>query len=82
MALIKGWYCNITRPARFGPGRVTAEDLALDVFVYPDGRTLVLDEEEFADMKLPASGRREAAWRSRLRKSRRWLPSACHHLMR
>ncbi len=49
---IKGWYCNITRPATIEAGQVTAEDLALDLFVYPDGRTLLLDEDEFALLNL------------------------------
>ncbi|MCY3832328.1 MAG: DUF402 domain-containing protein [Chloroflexi bacterium] len=51
---LKGWYCNITRPPVFEANRVTAEDLCLDVFVYPDGRTLLLDEEEFANLELQA----------------------------
>lgn len=44
---IKGWYCNFTRPARFGDGRIEADDLALDLWVTPDGRKLVLDRDEF-----------------------------------
>lgn len=56
---IKGWYCNITRPAQFEAGQVAADDLALDVFVYPDGRTLLLDEAEFAALDLPASERKK-----------------------
>ncbi|MDE2855841.1 MAG: DUF402 domain-containing protein [Chloroflexota bacterium] len=58
---LKGWYCNITRPPRIEADRVTAEDLCLDVFVFPDGRTLLLDEDEFAALTLP---RREVekAW--------------------
>jgi predicted RNA-binding protein associated with RNAse of E/G family len=44
---LKGWYCNITRPARLEPEDVHAEDLALDLLVYPEGGDLVLDEEEF-----------------------------------
>ncbi len=60
---IKGWYCNITRPAQFGAGQAAAEDLALDVFVYPDGRTLLLDEAEFAELNL-AAHEREKAWQA------------------
>lgn len=51
---LKGWYCNVTRPAVFGPGEVRAEDLALDVWVWPDRRILVLDEDEFAQLGLGA----------------------------
>jgi predicted RNA-binding protein associated with RNAse of E/G family len=44
---LKGWYCNITRPAHLGAQEVSAEDLALDLLVYPEGGDLVLDEDEF-----------------------------------
>ncbi len=57
---LKGWYCNVTRPARFEAGHVYAEDLALDMIVYPDGRWQVLDEEEFAALPLRLEERREA----------------------
>ena len=57
---LKGWYCNITRPAHIGTGHVAADDLALDVFVYPDGRTLLLDEDEFLALDLPAHEERKA----------------------
>ena len=57
---LKGWYCNVTRPAHISAGEVTAEDLALDLWVMPDGETQVLDEDEFATLPLtPAE--REAA---------------------
>jgi hypothetical protein len=48
----KGWYCNVTRPARFLPGHIYAEDLALDLVVLPGGSTVVLDEEEFGALQL------------------------------
>ncbi len=57
---LKGWYCNITRPAHLGAGQVAADDLALDVFVFPDGRTLLLDEDEFLALDLLAHEAREA----------------------
>ncbi len=57
---LKGWYCNVTRPARFSDGEIAAEDLALDLWVAPDGTMRVLDEDEFAALSLtPAE--REAA---------------------
>jgi len=60
---LKGWYCNVTRPARIGAGEVAAEDLALDLWVGPDGETRVLDEDEFAALGLnPVE--REAARRA------------------
>lgn len=49
---VKGWYCNITRPALIEPGLITYADLALDLLVYPDGRMLTLDEDEFAALEL------------------------------
>jgi predicted RNA-binding protein associated with RNAse of E/G family len=49
---IKGWYCNITRPARLEAKGVLAEDLGLDLLVYPEGGDLVLDEDEFAALGL------------------------------
>ena len=57
---LKGWYCNITRPARISAGEVVWEDLALDLWVAPNGETLVLDEDEFAALPLPPT-EREAA---------------------
>lgn len=45
----KGWYCNLTRPAVFGPQHIESEDLDIDLFVAPDQRTMwVLDEDEYA----------------------------------
>ena len=49
---LKGWYCNITRPARLEAKDVRAEDLALDLLVYPKGGDLVLDEDEFDALEL------------------------------
>jgi hypothetical protein len=57
----KGWYCNVTRPARFEDGHVYAEDLALDLVVLPDGTSKVLDEEEYASLALSDDDRRQAS---------------------
>lgn len=57
---VKGWYCNITRPAVITAGQAAADDLALDVFVYPDGRTLLLDEVEFGELNLTADEQAQA----------------------
>jgi uncharacterized protein len=54
---LTGWYCNVTRPAVLGPDVITADDLALDVFVAPDGAVTVLDEDEFAALPLDADTR-------------------------
>ena len=57
---IKGWYCNISLPAEFGPDTVSYVDLALDLLVYPDGRMQVLDEDEFAALELDETRRENA----------------------
>lgn len=57
---LKGWYCNITRPARIGSDEVVAEDMALDLWVAPGGEMEVLDEAEFAVLPLSPT-EREAA---------------------
>jgi len=44
---LKGWYCNIARPAELHAGRLCADDLALDLLVLPDGRMKLVDEDEF-----------------------------------
>lgn len=51
---LRGWYCNIARPAQITAAEIAQVDLALDVWVNPDGTTLVLDEDEFAALALPA----------------------------
>ena len=48
---LKGWYCNIGMPPELTADELGYVDLALDVFVHPDGRHLVLDEDEFAELK-------------------------------
>lgn len=54
--VLKGWYCNITRPAVFSDDAIESEDLELDIFVAPDRRTiLVLDEDEYAARGLALS---------------------------
>ena len=49
---LKGWYCNICRPAKISPNAIRCEDLALDVWVNPDGTHLILDKDEFANLNL------------------------------
>lgn len=57
---LRGWYCNLTRPAVIENGVVAWDDLGLDVFVYPDGRTLTLDEDDFRALPLTEADRRQA----------------------
>lgn len=49
---LRGWYCNITRPAQLEAEHIYADDLALDLWVAPDGSLLTLDEDEFAALGL------------------------------
>lgn len=55
-----GWYCNISRPAMIAGDTVQADDLALDLFVAPDGTLTVLDEDEFAGLPLTDADRTQA----------------------
>lgn len=57
---LKGWYCNITRPPVLNGDQILADDLGLDLFVYPDGRALLLDEDEFAQLAIRAQERAAA----------------------
>ena len=49
---LKGWYCNICRPAVIDGDVVWYVDLALDLWVAPDGKQTVLDEDEFDELNL------------------------------
>jgi protein associated with RNAse G/E len=57
---LKAWYCNVTYPAIMQDGMVIYIDLALDLLVYADGRHLVLDEDEFLELKLGEADERKA----------------------
>lgn len=50
--LIKAWYCNVTRPAKINKDAIFYDDLALDLFAYPDGTYVILDEDEFEELNL------------------------------
>ncbi|MEU7390826.1 DUF402 domain-containing protein [Streptomyces tanashiensis] len=59
---LKGWYCDITRPAVIDGSGVAVEDLDLDLWVSADGsEVLRLDEDEFAASGLAASDPEAAA---------------------
>lgn len=49
---VKGWYCNVGMPAIIEDDVVSYVDLALDLWVSVDGQQTVLDEDEFAQLKL------------------------------
>ncbi|QKW05695.1 DUF402 domain-containing protein [Streptomyces sp. NA04227] len=50
---LKGWYCDITRPAVLSGTELVVEDLDLDLWRSADGtQVLRLDEDEFAESGL------------------------------
>ncbi|MBJ6638062.1 DUF402 domain-containing protein [Streptomyces sp. DHE7-1] len=50
---LKGWYCDITRPAVRSGTELVVEDLDLDLWCSADGRDVRrLDEDEFAESGL------------------------------
>ena len=46
------WYCNVTLPTVVENGAIHWHDLFVDVIVYPDWTTLVLDEDELEESGL------------------------------
>ncbi len=57
---LKGWYCNIVQPAAFSANEIAQVDLALDVWIDPDGAHQVLDQAEFDALPLDADTRQQA----------------------
>ncbi len=49
---LKGWYCNISKPAVIEDDAVSYVDLALDLWVSADGKQTVLDEDELEELGL------------------------------
>jgi protein associated with RNAse G/E len=49
---LKGWYCNLGLPAELdtSTAQLSYVDLALDVWVNPDGSFTVLDEDELEEL--------------------------------
>lgn len=58
--ILKGWYCNVGKPAALKHDSVAYVDLALDLWVAADGTQTVLDEDEFAGLPLDEETRRRA----------------------
>lgn len=48
----KGWYCNVGKPAVIEEDVISYVDLALDLWVAPDGTQTVLDEDELLELNL------------------------------
>jgi uncharacterized protein len=50
---LKGWYCNVSKPMVLeAEDCISFNDLALDLWVAPDGKQTVLDEDEFNALAL------------------------------
>jgi predicted RNA-binding protein associated with RNAse of E/G family len=54
---LKGWYCNVCRPAALEAATIAWVDLALDLWVGPDGQQSVLDRDEFEALDLTCEER-------------------------
>ncbi len=57
---LKGWYCNIVKPATFTADAIEQVDLALDLWINPDGSYQILDREEFEALELDRTTRLRA----------------------
>ncbi len=57
---LKAWYCNVGYPAEVDEAIVSYRDLALDLLVYPGGRQVVLDEDEFEKLEISTQVRQQA----------------------
>jgi len=69
---LKGWYCNIGKPARWeSENAISYVDLALDLWVAPDGTQTIMDEDEFAALDLDAHTLSRA--RSALEELQEWF---------
>lgn len=57
---LKGWYCNICRPAKIDESAVRCDDLALDAWIDPDRGFRLLDEDEFKALGLSPEEKAQA----------------------
>lgn len=57
---IKGWYCDICRPANISDLDIKYQDLGLDLVVFPDGRKIIVDQDEFDAIDLDDLTRKKA----------------------
>lgn len=57
---LKGWYCDICKPAVITDHQISYADLALDLWVFPDGKQIVFDEDQFHQLDLNDNQRNNA----------------------
>ena len=72
--ILKGWYCNVTRPVDILAKEIRWWDLALDLVITPNGDQTLLDEEEFEGLQL--SDLLSAEAERALHTLRQWLAEA------
>lgn len=58
---LKGYYCNITRPALIEDNQVQSDDLKLDLFVKPSGEILTLDQDEYDALTLSTEEKQQVS---------------------
>ena len=59
---LKGWYCDVARPARIAGDRLVSKDLDLDLWVASDLATILrLDEDDFTSSGLSETDPHAAA---------------------
>jgi nicotinamide-nucleotide amidase len=86
---LKGWYANITRPVTISagepgdgaPAEIVWQDLALDVWMSPDGQVRVLDEDEFEQIQPELTALEIAAARDAVRLAEQDLRERWHAWM-
>lgn len=59
--MLKGWYCNITAPVQLTEDEIRWQDLAIDLLILPDGRQVLMDEQEFEALQPSAEWRAQVA---------------------
>lgn len=48
---LKGWYCNVCRPAQISNEGVRCDDLALDVWIDSAYNVHILDEDDYEELE-------------------------------
>lgn len=49
---LKGWYCNVAKPAEITDDEVAYSDLILDLWISANGKQTVLDEDELEELNI------------------------------
>lgn len=57
---LRGWYCNITKPAVITPMKIDYVDLFLDLWITPQGKIIELDQDEFSNAEIDDATRSQA----------------------